>query len=129
MRAKFPQADGRGILPRKWSADKLGGPLLYFAELVLKRLIQQGFPASYRPLSNSAEPRFVVFENELGATSLFMRALIDAIEIIARRVRCVVCRDGCTVSLSGDWRLDLTFVVLDSGRTTCTRAKFVRLSV
>lgn len=128
MRAKFPQADGRGILPRKWSADKFGGPLLYFSELVLKRLIQQGFPASYRAMSNGRDPRFVLFENEFGETSLFMRALIDSIEIIARRVRCVVCRDGCMLSLSGEWRLDLTWVVLDSGRTTCTRAKFVRVA-
>lgn len=129
MRAKYPQADGRGVLPRKWSADKLGGPLLYFAELVLKRLIQQGFPASYRPLSNSDDPQFVVFENELGETALFMRALTDALVIVGRRVRCLFWRDGCWVSLRGQWRLDLTFVVSDSGRQTCTRAKFVRLDV
>lgn len=125
VRAKFPQPDGRGILPRKWSADKLGGPLRYFAELVLKRLIQHGFPASYRMLSNGGVPTVVRFENELGETDAFLQALSDALEIVARRCRCYFEAVGTLVRLAGEWRLDLRFAMSESGKPVVVGAKFV----
>lgn len=109
MRAKYPQADGRGIVPRKWSALKTGGPLIHFAELVLKRLIQHGWPADYKSLWNEGESRLVRFDNELGVTPEFEEALLRACQIVARRCRCLFSLAGTVLELSGWWWLKLRY--------------------
>lgn len=123
MRANFPQDDGRAIARRKWSADKLSGPLVYFAELVLKRLIQNGFAASYERLGNELEPVQVRFSNLLGFTPLFAQHLRIALEITARRCRVGFRVMGGLVMLDGVYRLKLRYA---EGKPVA--AGFVRIS-
>lgn len=109
MRAKFPQPDGRGILPRKWSTLKTGGPLIYFAEKVLKWVIQHGYPALYEPeKTNRLFPVAVNFSNELGETVGFLQCLQDACEIAARALRVTFSLVGCRLTLAGDWEMRLS---------------------
>jgi len=125
MRATYPQPDGRAIARRKWSAEKLCGPLVHFAELVLKKLIQGGFAAAYETYGNSQEPSYVRFTNELGFTPLFHRSLRIALEIVARR--CAVCfqEEYGAVRLDGSYRLVLRYAK-DGPKPV--GAKFVRLA-
>jgi len=104
----YPQPDGRGILPRKWSVDKLNGPLIYLAEIVLKRLIQHGFPAEYSILPfNSLHPNRVEFRNGLGETEEFLTCLVRCVGFVfgASRVKWTLV--GSVLSLDGHYVLRL----------------------
>lgn len=103
MRPRFPQADGRALAPRKWSALKTGGPLVHFCELVLKKMIQVGFAASYRIVGNRQE--WARFDSELPVTDEFLLALDRCCRIIARRCRCVAEACGQLVMLVAEWVL------------------------
>lgn len=106
MRVSYPQVDGRGIVRRKWSALKTGGPLIFVAERVQKKLIQHGYPASYEALpTNRVFTQVVVFRNELGNTSSFLQCLLDCCEVVSRALRVPCFLDGCSLRLVGEWRL------------------------
>jgi len=104
MRAKYPQADGRGIVPRKWSVSKEYGPLVLIAERIQKKLIQHGWPVSYtvHP-TNRLFPVVCDWINELGETPEFLAALQRATEITAREFRVTVQLRGSCLTLTGEW--------------------------
>lgn len=106
MRAKYRQPDGRAIVPRKWSACKTGGPLIYFAERVLKKLIQHGYAATYvARATNRIHAVVVDFDNDLGQTESFKLCLADCCDVVSRalRVRCAL--EGMALRLVEDLRL------------------------
>lgn len=113
---RFPQGDGRAIARLKWSADKSSGPLVHFAELVLKRLLRLGFPASYeriglrydkdmQPLDTS-QVRFV---NALGSTPAFEQTLSDVLYIVARNCRVEFVHNDGVVMLANPYVLRLRY--------------------
>jgi len=103
----------------------LGGPLIYFAELVLKKLIQHGFPAGYDQLGNSETPVMVRFFNRGGFTPLFQETLQRALSIVARKLRVgFVSADGL-VRLDGPYFLSFRFSKRDCKPVAVT---FHRLS-
>lgn len=115
MRAKFPQPDGRGIVPRKWSVVKDCGPLVLVCEKVLKKLIQHGWPAFYQVQpTNRLHPVAVLWFNELGETVEFLDALERAITIVAGGYRVTVHLTANRVTLVGEWVVRLRIV---GGRT------------
>lgn len=104
MTPKYPQSDGRGIVPRKWSVDKTHGPLVVICEMVLKRLIQHGWPSDYLVSGGAA-----LFSNALGSTNSFFQALADAVYIVSDRMRVRVVLDGLTLALVGHWYCEFRF--------------------
>lgn len=111
MKAKYPQPDGRGIIPRKWSVLKINGPLVLVCEKVLKKLIQHGWPACYTlRRTNRLLPTNADWSNELGETPEFLAALERAIEIVSRSFRVTVSLSGCSLSLIGEWVVRLRIV-------------------
>lgn len=109
MLANYPQADGRSVARRKRAAFKQGGALLLFGDLVLKRLIQHGFAASYEARGNGPEPSQLLFLNLLGPTPAFVDALHRALEIVARAKGVgFLCAD-CLVALAGHYILKLRY--------------------
>lgn len=110
MRAKFPQPDGRGIVPRKWSVSKEYGPLVLVCERVLKKLIQHGWPASYEIApTNRLQPTLAIWFNELGETPEFLQALDRAISIVAGAFRVTVSLSGTHLTLIGEWIVRLRY--------------------
>lgn len=108
MRAKYPQPDGRAIVRRKWSALKTGGPLIFFAERVLKKLIQHGYPASYvARATNAVFAEVVEFDNEVGLTPSFLICLADCCAVVARALRVACDLQGTVLRLVGAWRLEV----------------------
>lgn len=107
MRSSYPQPDGRSIARRKWSTFKEGGPLVYFCELVLKKLIQHGFAASYRIVGNQFQ--WVLFQNEIGETPEFLLCLKLCVEVLERRCKVTGQLLGAMVRLVGQWDLRLRY--------------------
>ena len=109
-RAKFQQADGRALVPRKWSVDKFSGPLVFVAETILKRLIQHGWAASYRKLANDDQEALLVrFENEGGNTPEFLRACDLIAEIVNRRLGVAMEMTDGLLRLVGRWSMELVW--------------------
>jgi len=110
MRAKFPQPDGRGIVPRKWPVEKRHGPLVLLCELVLKKLIQHGWPAVYVcDPTNRLYPLRAVFSNEGGETPEFLAALQMACDICGRKLRVRFVLEGVALVLDGEWVVRLRY--------------------
>jgi len=104
VRAKYPQPDGRGIIPRKWSVDKVHGPLVLLCERILKKLIQHGWPASYRCVAtNRLHPTVAIWSNELGDTPDFLAALDRAVFIVCRSFGVTFDLVASRFELLGDW--------------------------
>lgn len=97
-------------MPRKWSVLKQGGPLVLVCEKVLKKLIQHGWPASYRMVAtNRLFPTEAIWSNELGETAEFLEALDRAILIVAASFRVTVQLTGVRVTVIGDWVVRLRY--------------------
>lgn len=88
MRA-YPQADGRGIIARKWSAYKEGGPLVLLCERIQKKMIQFGWPCRYEvEKTNRVFPLLARWFHLDGCeTPQFWEALQNAVEIVSSACR------------------------------------------
>lgn len=104
-RHKTAQADGRASIRPKRSVTKRDGPLPYVADLLMKRLRREGFPALYRLSAVYVDPPSATFWNELGDTPEFGQAFSDLSGIVARSCRVPISLDGLSFSLVGEWAL------------------------
>lgn len=98
---------------KKWAVAKNGGPRLYFAELVQKKLIQHSWPCQV--VEHPTAVRFLpVKGRRLGPD--FTEALEIAVRIVADRyrVRARVFNHG--VSLLGD------YILTERGEFKCSRS-------
>lgn len=79
-------------------------------EKVLKKLIQHGWPASYRLVAtNRLWPIEAIWANELGETSEFLEALDRAITIVAGSFRVTVQLTGTRFRMVGEWVVRLRY--------------------
>lgn len=109
VRVTFPQPDGRGVIPRKWTVASDAGASVFVAERLQKRLIAAGWPVDYRltPQSgwNGQRIRFVL---RLGPASAgLVSAVADLAEIEARRWHATIACDGACCWLVGPHWLDV----------------------
>lgn len=95
---------------KKWAVDKTGGPLLFFAELVQKKLIQHSWPCDIKDLGHT-----VVFKARKGRR--LGRDFHEAAEVALRilgaqhRVRYTYYASG--LRLAGD------YVLTERGQLKC----------
>lgn len=106
---KFPQPDGRGIVPRKWSTLKECGPLVLLCERILKKMIQFGWPSRYETeATNRLFPTVARWFHLDGVdTPEFRKALAYAVEIVSASARVLVAFDGDRLSLCGEYNVDV----------------------
>lgn len=105
---RYPQPDGRGIVPRKWPAAK-DGPDIYLAEVILKKMIQFGWPCSYTlgPRKRGSGVVILWRSEVCEETPEFLAALETAVQTVALSLRVKVECDGLACWLVGPHWLKL----------------------
>lgn len=100
----------RGRMKRKWAVDKSGGPQLFFAELVLKKLIQHCWPARIIDYGHT-----VTFYPIKGRTigPDFEDALQTAVRILAEKHRVKYTCYARGLRLKGD------YILTEKGQIKC----------
>lgn len=125
MQVQFPQPDGRGVVKRKWAVAKDAGPLVFFAERLVKRMISFGWPLRYAiPDHNYLWPRLVILE-PASDTPEFRQALV--VHLAAIEIDCAWSGlvSGLELRLVGDPVLKLRFGVDAKGRFKVVGADIV----
>lgn len=97
------ECDGRSPVKRKWRVDKRSGPLVLFAELVLKKLLHHAWPVQYE-IHNGVVTFGPQKGFRLGAS--FDLALSRAVIIVAGERRVVADASGRCVCLRAEYWID-----------------------